>query len=64
MAAGPVGGEGFEVASLIHADANKQRSIAGQDRIGIAIRRGAATEYLAPSMTRTRSPVRTRKWLH
>jgi hypothetical protein len=32
MAAGPVGGESFAVASLIHADANKRRSIAGQDR--------------------------------
>jgi len=33
IAAGLVGGEGFAVdASLIAADANKQRSIAGQDR--------------------------------
>jgi hypothetical protein len=32
IAAGLVGGEGFAVdASLIQADANKQRSIAGQD---------------------------------
>jgi transposase len=32
IAAGLVGGEGFAVdASLIAADANKQRSIAGQD---------------------------------
>jgi hypothetical protein len=32
IAAGLVGGEGFAVdASLISADANKQRSIAGQD---------------------------------
>jgi transposase len=32
IAAGLVGGDGFAVdASLIQADANKQRSIAGQD---------------------------------
>jgi transposase len=32
LAAGMVGGEGFAVdASLIQADANKQRSIAGED---------------------------------
>ena len=50
MAAGPVGGEGFEVASLIHADANKQRSIAGQDwhRDRDPARSSrAATDYLA-----------------
>jgi hypothetical protein len=31
MAAGPVGGEGLAVASLIKADANKRRSITSQD---------------------------------
>ena len=43
IAAGLVGGEGFAVdASLIQADANKQRSIAGRTGAGIAIRRGPA----------------------
>jgi len=43
IAAGLVGGEGFAVdASLIAADANKQRSIAGQDWRRIAIRRDQA----------------------
>jgi hypothetical protein len=48
IAAGLVGGEGFAVdASLIAADANKQRSIADQDA-GIAIRSSRAVkEYLA-----------------
>ena len=51
LAAGLVGGEGFAVdASLIQADANKQRSIAGQDwrRDRDPARSGRAVkEYLA-----------------
>src|SRR3984957_1382190 len=43
ISAGLVGGEGFAVdASLIAADANKQRSIAGQDWRRDRIRRGQA----------------------
>ena len=43
IAAGLVGGEGFAVdASLIQADANKQRSIAVRIGAGIVIRRGQA----------------------
>jgi transposase len=45
IAADLVGGEGFAVdASLIQADANKQRSIAGQDGTRIAIRRLPAAQ--------------------
>ena len=45
IAGGLVGGEGFAVdASLSQADANKQRSIAGQDWLGIAIRLGPAAQ--------------------
>jgi hypothetical protein len=50
MAAGPLGGEGLAVASLIQADANKQHSIAGQDwhrDRGPARSGRAATECLA-----------------
>jgi hypothetical protein len=63
IAAGLVGGEGFAFdASLIQADANKQRSIAGQDwrRDRYPARSSRAVkEYLATSTIRRGAPPAT-----
>src|ERR1700693_3908441 len=48
MAEGLVGGEGFAVdASMIKADANRQRSVPGSEGLPAAVESHAAREYLA-----------------
>jgi hypothetical protein len=70
--AGLVGGEGFAVdASLIQADANKQRSIEGQDWRGDRDPKRssrAVKEYLATlddtAWAAARGPLSLRKWIN